>query len=197
MRQELQRVRAMRDEAAAARDVEAFRTAQEQLLAAERHLASTTADEYAEPLIDAGWTPSHPTPLAWSDGFTLWLICPTASASRPLACRVVKFTHLIAHKIASIGDCLDEQSLSGRGLESCAALEVRNSHWIRSLKATYNQGDYWSDVRHFALCFKDSLVEVVAKSVEWIATEQSLAECIRDATGPSTQSPTFCTTPDS
>lgn len=195
MSSELGWFKAKRDEAVAARDVEAFRAAQEQLLAAERSLACAASAEYAEPLSDAGWTPSHPTPLVWSDGFSLWLICPTISTSRPLLCRVVKFTHLIAHKVASVSDGLDEQPLSGKGLESCAALEVRNSTWIGSLKATHDHGDYWSDVRHFALCFKDCLVEVIAKSAEWIAAEQGLAECIADATEPSTRSPTFCATP--
>jgi len=181
-RKRLRQLRSALDDAVANRNPVAFALARAQLLLAERELASLEKHEYAEPIVGVPWKPGHPLPLIWNDGHAVWLICPQPSLIRPLLCRVVKFHHVVGLRTSTISDTLEEQPLDGWGLESCMALEVRNSEWISCLRKTYNDECYWSDMRHFAFCFRDSLVEVVAKSVEWLEGERPMVDSINHVT---------------
>jgi hypothetical protein len=75
-----------------------------------------------------------------------------------------------AYRVAAIGDELAGVLLNGRGLETCKALEVTNSEWLKQLRSGVNeQGEV---LRHFVFCFKDSLVEIAAKRVIWLSEER-------------------------
>jgi hypothetical protein len=176
---------AQRAEAMQRRDAAAYRAIEADLLAAQRNLQELVGGEFAIPLAEAGWMPSHPNPLIFSDGFLVWVICPIASSHRPLRCRVVKFAHVLAHRASMISDTLEEQPLFGRGLEPCKALEVMNSSWLTQLGATIEGDAYWTDIRHFALCFKDSLIEIVAKTIEWLPAQLNVEVCITEITNKS------------
>ncbi|MDX2111144.1 MAG: hypothetical protein SFY80_12990 [Verrucomicrobiota bacterium] len=191
IRERLETIRAACDEAVRRRDGAEYSAAHDQMLLVERELASLEMQEYAEPIKEAAWRPAYPEPLIWHDGHTAWLICPQPSSRRPLLCKAIKFGHVLGLRVSVVSDTLEEQPLNGKGLESCMALQVKNSRWISNLRATYDEDQYWSDVRHFAMCFEDSLVEVVAKSVEWIDSENTLAVWVENATGVAVNSPTF------
>ncbi|MEO6054615.1 MAG: hypothetical protein ABIP97_11425, partial [Chthoniobacterales bacterium] len=147
----------------------------------ERALGDLVGAEYAVPLTNAPWRPSHPRPLIFNDSQIVWLICPASSNERPLLCRMVKFRHILAQRYSTISDTLEEQPLYGHGLDSLTAHEIKNSTWIKQLKPTFPDENYWVDVVHFALSFKDCLVEVVAKSIEWLPATQSIEVCIDEA----------------
>jgi hypothetical protein len=179
-RNHLERLNEQYAEAVQRRDVAAYRAIRSDLLTAQRNVQQLAGGEFAMPLDGgAGWVPTHPNPLVFSDGFVLWVICPIASAQRPLLCRVVRFGHVLAHRAGITSDSLEEQPLFGRGLESCKALEVRNSLWIEQLKRTISDAAL-ADVRHFAFCFKDCLIEVMAKSIEWLPEQWDVEVCIAE-----------------
>ena len=196
VRERLEKMRAACDGAVQRRDGATFNAVHEQMLSAERELSSLEMQEYAEPIKEAAWRPEHPRPLVWYDSDTAWLICPQPSPTRPLLCKVIKFGHVLGLRTSVVSDTLKEQPLYGKGLESCMALQVKNSKWIGSLRATYDEDRYWLDMRHFALCFKDCLVEVVAKSVKWLDGEKSLADWVGIATQESVTSPSFTANAD-
>ena len=167
------------EEAVHRRDVVAYRAIQTEMLAGQRNLQELIGGEFAMPLSGSDWAPTHPTPLIFSDGYIVWVICPMVSAERPLLCRVVQFGHVLAHRASEVSDSLEEQPLVVRGLESCKAFEIRNSSWIEQLKATVHDV---TDIRHFALCFKECLIEVIAKSIEWAPDQRRIEACITDFT---------------
>ena len=179
-RTNLERLSAQCAEAVQSRDAVAYRAIHADMLAAERKLQELCGDEFATLWGGAAWVPTHPNPLIFSDGFVVWVVCPIAAVQRPLLCRVVSFRHVLAHRAGTVTDSLEEQPLFGRGLESCKALEIKNSLWIQQLKPTVHDESYWTDVRHFALCFKDCLVEVVAKSIEWHAEQRDVDVCVAE-----------------
>jgi len=191
IREHLKNLQAVRIEAVKRRDSATYRSAHERVLAAERELASLQASEYAEPIKDAPWQPEFPRPLVWQDETAAWVICPQPSRTRPLRCKVVRFEHILGLRTSVVSGDLEDQPLGGKGLESCMALEVRNSKWISSFRVTSHESKDWAPARHFALCFKDYMVEAAAISIEWLEGEKSLADWLKNMTKSSLNSPTF------
>lgn len=176
--QRLEEIRGNVEAAVKRRDSAAYQQFYWKLVAAERAVQMLKGSEFAEPLENAGWQPSFPSPLIVADGFEVWLICPIASSSRPLLCRAARFEAADAHRVVGIGDELAGVPLSGKGLETCKALEVINSKWLKHLRSR-DTGQV-EELRHFAFCFKDSLVEIAAKRVIWLTEERPAQAWLAD-----------------
>jgi len=152
------------------RDGKAYAKLSDELIGVQRKLQQLKGGEYVERLPDAAWRPCLPNPFLITDGFAVWLICPLATATLPSLCKAVLFSGVRGHSFSSINELLEGSPLHDKGLESCHAMEVFNSEWVRRLCPARHGS--METLRHFAFCFKDGLVEVIAEKVTWLEEEK-------------------------
>ena len=159
----LARVNAELEAAVRRRDGEAYRRLYAEKLLAERRAQSVAGGEFAVPLegVDSEFEASGGIVLG--DGLSVLVVCPVPSKVRPLQCAAVFFSGVHEYRVARLYDDVAGHRLFGKGLDHCQAFEVMNSEWLKS--------GPWAEenpaTRHFVLCFKDSVVEALCKSIEW------------------------------
>jgi len=180
-RSHLDLVSASVEAAVAQRDATAYQRLRPMLLNAQRNLQELSGGSM--PRQSRGVEAFIPAAVAARRSANCNRNLPDCCPERPLCAGLSRFPHALGHRSSLVSDTLDEQPLSGRGLEQFAALEVWNSTWIERLRATCDDDSYWLTMHHYALCFKDCLVEVIAKRMQWLSeakpAEQWIAEAVQ------------------
>lgn len=99
---------------------------------------------------------------------------------------VIRFSRFRAHFSGPPNDeAFGGHPLSERGLEPYGCFEVTSSSWIDALERMnsvhpYHKKEHFSDYRHFAFTFHDSIFECVAESFSVYSFERrSVREAIR------------------
>jgi hypothetical protein len=159
------------------------RTLTDEILELERALAAKrdVAHAVAWPLGDAWYGLAEP--VIFGNGSR----CAVIFATRSQKQAVLLFDLITAHKLEDIGDeVIEAHPLQGRGLASCRALIVKKSSWmeeLRNIDATHPQhyAKSWEQSQHYMLCFKDSIVEVIAQKVGILDVYETLEEATQAA----------------
>jgi hypothetical protein len=159
------------------------------LLDAERDLARSMGEQYAE-VLDLGvhWDVGAPEPHVVSNGHRAFVVCYVGDpAPHPggTTVRVVSPSdqHEDSFAVVDVWGCRslrmgmpnDEairgHPLWGRGLRAYAAHRVADSTWLEehiewnSVHPLHSDAE-WRRVSHFVLAFHDEMVEVLAKGIE-------------------------------
>lgn len=178
-----------------------YREANQEVRRAERLVAASKGEEYAEPFrLPVKWDRGAPLPQLvrndyralltfvvsmpdpdW-DGTYIQIKSPKSEAAECLA--LVEFESCRSAKLGTPNDeVLSGHPLSGKGLHSYTAQRVVNSRWIKELQQInsvhrgYRASD-WQELNHFVFWFHDSTFECVAKSFRVEVHELSFSEML-------------------
>ncbi|MCL2091171.1 MAG: hypothetical protein FWH11_08130 [Micrococcales bacterium] len=172
-----------------------FRSAQQEVLTAERELAETTGDEYAVPLdLGMAWSTGAPVPHVLASGrkayvlFYLhdpdpdwdgtWTRVVQPGSPEPALLGTVTFRLVHAIKFGGPNDeALEGHPLAGKGLQVYSAHRVVNSRWITAEEQVnsvhpQHRGGWHDRLNHYVLCFHDQTLECLA---EGFTTKRHLA----------------------
>jgi hypothetical protein len=183
-------------EAKAAYEASPSREMYEPVLAAERVLAASRGDTYAEAIdIGAYWQAGAILPHIVSDGRRCVLVCLSADQSdRTDGADGANLIVLTFEGCESIRfgmpnvDVLGGHPLAGRGLDSYTIHIVRNSRWVEEMRLINSihrdhTDDHFARLRHFLLTFDDETLEAAAQTVNVELVRGSVQDVIVDATG--------------
>lgn len=168
-------------------EYEEHAAAQDALLDAERALAAAQGEPHAIPIdFPVQWDTGAPLPyLLQNDDrtfvvFFLSDVDPEWDGTyvnvrdpgdpRPSKLAVVQFKRCMCTKMGAPNDeVFHGHPLYGRGLAAYAALQVKNSPWIKELEAinsvhSYYKPESWRKLNHYIFGFHDSTFECVAES---------------------------------
>jgi hypothetical protein len=165
-------------------EMQAYESAQERLLAAERRLAEAEGRSYAIPEeCPLEWDVGAPLPtLLQSDSRTLLLFY---LASEVETVGVVDFGHCFATTLGGPNDeTFAGHPLYGSGFMPYKAMQVINSPWIAALERTNSvhprhDPARYSAARHLIFPFHDTTFECVARSFQTSSEPGSLATVAR------------------
>jgi hypothetical protein len=192
------------DAASHGRSWEAARQARMVLLEAERRLARTRDDQYAEPIdLGVSWDTGAPLPQVISDSYRTIVIfrrpepdldwdgthvCVVDAGQPNLAALgLVEFTSVYLTKFGGLNDeALHGHPLFGRGLDFYLAHVVPNSAWIAEAERAnsvhpHHRGGWHQRYKHYVLCFHDEILECIAESWRAEQLHCSMAEALARA----------------
>jgi hypothetical protein len=137
--------------------------AEKDLLAAERLVAAAEGHSYAIEWQHDGEWPRMPQGASASVGSFMAVVTFDKAAG---ASQVI-FDHPDAFRFSNVSDeVIAGHSLFGKGLRAYGLFLVENSSWINELKKCdsvhpQHNSSHWEEARHYMLCFKDRICEVV------------------------------------
>ncbi|HEX5218569.1 MAG TPA: hypothetical protein VFZ59_03290, partial [Verrucomicrobiae bacterium] len=82
--------------------------------------------------------------------------------------KILEFLQTAGYKLTDVGDeVIAAHPLTGRGLAAYGTFLVEHSPWLKEMQLVEQSHDQfdaekWSKIKHFMLCFKDRIFEVLA-----------------------------------